>query len=98
MSDKIDHLESLAALARNTRAVAPRPAPPAVLRILAARRRAERASRRLLAIIVLVCVAPIVIVVVTWALLPGAALTIPFMAVVVALAFVAAIGGIGLVA
>jgi hypothetical protein len=92
------YLESLTALARSTRAAAPRPVSPAVLRILAGRRRAERASRRLLAAITMVSMAPIAISLVAWALDPALVVPVRLMSVALALGTALVISGVARVA
>ena len=70
-TDRDDVDIHLSALAAATRAAAPRPAPPAVIRILAERRRVASRARRLEWLVAAACAAPVVTVLLARGIGPG---------------------------
>ena len=95
MSQTNDPVDAhLALLARSTLAAAPRPLPPAVVRILAGRRRAALGSCRLLAFVAVASAAPLPIILVAWILSPAVAGGSHFVPALLAFVLPPAIGGI----
>lgn len=61
---------ALASLGRSTVASAPEPAPPAVLRVLAARRAAQLGAKRLLVLLAVAAAVPVPVLLAGWSLSP----------------------------
>jgi hypothetical protein len=86
--------EHLASIARSTVTAAPVPRPFAVVRILAERRRSEMAAHRTLALLTVASLAPMVVVLLAWALQPAPGAGGRFAALNLALTLVPAIAAV----